>query len=280
MSWSPKDPLIASSGQDGTVRLWDPASGKELENFPAGASWSEQLAWSPKGDWLATGAGKQLKFWAPGKGVVYTFKEHPSTITGLAWKSDGAMLAVCHYGAVRFYDPHSGGLAKTLPWKTSLISISWSPDSRWVVAGTQELSVQIWEIPFRAGEELAMSGYQAKVRELAWHSNGRFLATGGGNEIMVWNCGGGGPAGTTPRILEGHTAKITALDYQASGHLLASGGADSTVLFWNAGKSSSPLGKALLPGSIEVLKWSPAQARVAAGTLDGTLAVVAAPAVS
>lgn len=277
VGWNPNQPIIATTGQDGHVRLWDPRSGQPLENFPAGAAWAEQLAWSPKGDWLATAAGKQLKFWAPGKGVVHTFKDHASTLTGLSWKSDGALLAVCHYGAVRFYDPHSGGLAKTLPWKTSLISVSWSPDSRWVVAGTQELSVQIWEIPFRAGEELAMSGYNAKVRELAWHNNGRLLATGGGNEAMVWNCGGGGPSGSTPRILEGHTAKITALDYQPAGHLLVSGGADSTVFFWNAGKSSSPLGMTVMTGSIESLKWAPTQSRVAVGTLDGCLAVVAGP---
>ncbi|HTI71897.1 MAG TPA: WD40 repeat domain-containing protein [Candidatus Limnocylindria bacterium] len=277
VGWNPKEAILASTGQDGQVRLWSPVTGQQVESYPAGAAWGEQLAWSPTGDWLATAAGKQLKFWAPGRGVVHTFKEHPSTLTSLAWKSDGAMLAVSYYGAVRFYDPNSGGAAKTLPWKTSLISVSWSPDSRWVVAGTQELSVQIWEMPFRPGEELAMSGYHTKVRELAWHSNSRFLATGGGNEAMVWNCGGGGPAGTTPRILEGHSAKITALDYQPVGHLLASGGADSMVYFWNAGKSSSPLGQTRMNGALEVVKWSPTQSKVAVGTLDGTLAVITGP---
>ena len=91
----------------------------------------------------------------------------------------------------------------------------WSPNQRWIVAGTQELSIQIWPLPFRAGEELAMSGYAGKVRELAWHHGGRYLATGGSEQIMVWDCGGHGPSGTTPRILEGHTERITALAYQA-----------------------------------------------------------------
>jgi hypothetical protein len=39
-----------------------------------------------------------------------------------------------------------------------------------------------------------MSGYEAKVRSLAWHHSGRYLATDGGQEPMVWDCSGKGPA--------------------------------------------------------------------------------------
>lgn len=121
------------------------------------------------------------------------------------------------------YDSETGRVTAELPWKTSLVSLAISPDGRWVVAGTQENSVQIWPLPFREGEELAMSGYDAKVRSLAWHHSGRYLATDGGQELMVWDCSGKGPAGSTPRILEGHPARVSSLAYQKTGHLLASG---------------------------------------------------------
>jgi WD40 repeat protein len=277
VAWHPQQTLLASSGQDGQVRLWDGA-GKNIESYPGGAAWVEQLAWSPKGDWLASSAGKHLGIWAPGRGVVHQLSEHRSTVTGLCWKSDSSAVAASFYGEVRCYNPDSGRATTSLPWKTSLISVSWSPDGRWIVAGTQELTVQIWELPFRPGDELAMSGYSAKVRELAWHPSGRFLATGGGNEIMVWNCSGSGPAGTTPRILQGHDGRVTALDYLPGGHILASGGTDGAVFFWNAGKLSSPLRQVRLPGPISALKWCPGQSRVAAGTQEGQLAVCASPA--
>ena len=43
-----------------------------------------------------------------------------------------------------------------------------------------------------------MSGYSTKVRELSWHANSRFLATGGGPAVVVWDFSGKGPAGSKP----------------------------------------------------------------------------------
>jgi WD40 repeat protein len=273
---SRRDGTIASSGQDGHVRLSGP-DGTSIGNFQAGSAWVEQLAWSPDGTWLVVAAGRTVTLWQPGRGVVHVWKDHKSTITALAWRADGQVFAAACYGTVALYRPDPAALIETLPWKTSLISVAPSPDGRWVVAGTQEQSVQIWELPFQAGDELAMSGYAGKVRELAWHMSGRYLATGGGDEIMVWDCGGKGPAGSTPRILEGHQARVNALDYQRTGHLLASGGEDGAVLFWNAGKSSQPLRQTRLNSAVRVVRWSPDQKRVLAGLHGGELAVCPAP---
>lgn len=279
LEWSPREDRFATSGQDGTVRLWNPTEGTASESFKTGAAWAEQLCWSPDGNWLSVGAGKGVLLWRPGQGVIHSLREHRSTVAALAWRRDGARLAAACYGGVTLYDPVSGQNSGQLPWKTSLLSLAISPDHRWVVAGTQELSVQIWPIPFREGEELAMSGYTAKVRELSWHPGGRYLATGGGEEIMVWDCGRNGPAGTTPRILEGHLGRISSLVYQGRGHLLASGGQDGSVYFWNAGKSSQPLRQVRLSGPVTALAWTPDDRQVLVGTQDGRLALATGPAV-
>lgn len=276
--WSPAGNVVATSGQDGQIGLWDPLTGERIQSFPAGAAWAEQLAWAPRGDELAVSAGKVLTLWKPSQGVVHTLKDHKSTIAALAWRADGSRLAAACYGGVAVYDPASGRKTDDLPWKTSLVSLAISPDSRWVVAGTQELSVQIWPLPFREGEELAMSGYSAKVRDLAWHQSGRYLATGGGEEIMVWDCSGAGPAGTTPRILQGHGGKVSALAYQRVGHVLASGAQDGTILFWNAGKSSQPLRMVRLAAAVTALQWAPDGKKVLVGCHDGRLAAAASPA--
>ena len=158
-----------------------------------------------------------------------------------------------------------------------MVSLAWSSDSKWVVAGTQELAIQVWPYPFETGQELAMSGYAAKVRELAWHHSGRYLATGGGNEAMVWDCGGKGPAGSSPRILEGHTGRITALAYQNKGHVLASGGLDSSLFFWNAGKSSTAIRQIRLNSAVTTLAASPNDQWILAGCHNGDLALVRFP---
>jgi WD40 repeat protein len=276
-AFSPTAPVLATSGQDGLVRGWS-AGGENRFEISGGAAWAEQVAWSPNGAVLAAAAGRRLFLWDALTGTVRETAVHRSTIAGLSWKSDGSILAAACYAGVELWSAADAMPAGSLPWKTSLISLAWSPDGRWVVAGTQEQSIQIWELPFQPGNELAMSGYAAKVRELAWHSSGRYLATGGGTEVMVWDCGGQGPAGTTPRILQGHDGRIAALAYQRQGHLLASGALDGQVRLWNAGKSSQALRQFQLESPVTDLAWSPSGQRVAAGTKHGTVALGAIPA--
>jgi WD40 repeat protein len=271
--FSPTEPLLATSGQDGKVRLWDASNATPVKDLPAGAAWVEQLVWSPQGGWLASGAGRKLRIWNPSSGIVHESADHRSTVSALTFGEDGRKLASACYGGVELWDVAAGKHLENLSWKTSLLSVAWSPDGRWVVAGTQEMAVQIWELPFVPGEELAMSGYPGKVRELAWHQSSRYLATGGGPEIMVWDCSGKGPAGTTPWILEGHPGKVSVLAYQRAGHALASGGVDGMVLLWNAGKGSTPTRQFKLSAAVTSIAWSPDGSRFVAGCRDGTVAV-------
>ena len=285
--WNPTAPCFATAGQDGQVRFWDPVTGTQVESLPMPSAWVEQLAGSPSGDRLAAASGKTVCIGrasggggasgADGAGWTHTLGGHRSTVAALAWSADGRSLGVACYGGVSVYDSETGRVTAELPWKTSLVSLAISPDGRWVVAGTQESSVQIWPLPFREGEELAMSGYDAKVRSLAWHHSGRYLATDGGQELMVWDCSGKGPAGSTPRILEGHPARASSLAYQKTGHLLASGCQAGRVLFWNAGKSSQPLRATALAGAVTALGWLPGDTQVVAGCQDGRLALISAP---
>lgn len=276
LAWHPTQNLLATSGGDGFARLWDPSTGTLLREISGGSAWVEQLEWSPDGQYLAIGAGRSLTVCQAGDEIVHTWKNHQSTVAAVCWRHDGKKLAAACYGGVSVYHPDTGQMEERLPWKTSLLSLAWSPDCRWVVAGTQDLSVQIWPQPFKLGDELAMSGYEGKVRELAWHHSSRYLATGGGVEIMVWDCAGAGPSGTSPRILSGHTAKLSALAYQARGHLLASADGDGGLRVWNV-KQPQALLEVRLPSAVTALAWSRNDQSLLVGTHDGSVALVKAP---
>ena len=122
-----------------------------------------------------------------------------------------------------------------------------------------------------------MWGYQTKVRELSWDYTSRYLATGGGSVICIWDCQAGpkGPEGSRPQMLEGHEENLTSLAYQAHGFLLASAGADGKIYLWQPTNRKGPqIGEFKFPsGEASVVAWSPDDKSLAAGSGAGGVAV-------
>ena len=277
LSIAPAAPLLVTTGHDGKARLYDTDSGALIRELAAGPCWCEHAQFSPDGKLLATTAGKTLRIWTSAGEPVFENSAHASTIAALAWRPDSAGVATgCYNGAQLFRAKNGAWEAQPyerLRWKGSIISLTWSPNGRYVAGGSQEATIQFWRLPYRAGEELFMSGYATKIRELAWDSASRYLASGGGEIATVWDVSGKGPAGTKPKQLEGHADRITALVFQHRGLLLASGGGDGRVFVWDLAKAQRHRQELQPPSAIAALSWSPDDAALAIGAADGSVCV-------
>jgi WD40 repeat protein len=108
---------------------------------------------------------------------------------------------------------------------------------------------------------------------LAWDRSSRFLASGGGSVVTVWDVHGQGPAGTRPGQFEGHEDRVSALHWQPAGEVLASGARDGSVWLWKPGSTPHGLPAARLPAAVVALAWSPAGTRLAVASADGALVV-------
>jgi WD40 repeat protein len=122
-----------------------------------------------------------------------------------------------------------------------------------------------------------MWGYPTKVRELAWDSSSRFLATGGGSAITVWDCGGKGPEGSRPLQLDAHTGLISQISFQRRSLILASGCQDGLVALWDVNHASKPIAVTQFDSAISQLAWSPDDRLLAVGTETGEVAVLQSP---
>jgi len=277
VAWRPDGGALATAGRDGHWRLWD-LEGKKLVEHPAGANWPEHLAWSPvsinaSGHRLALGAGNKVSLWtetgeASGEPMVFN-----RTVSEISWIIDGKTLAVATTTGVSLRDPLTGEQERAYLSRDPILSMAFSPSGKWLMTGNQDCSVHVWNTDSES--EMHMRGYAAKVRQLAWHRGSRWLATGGGVVVSVWDCSGRGPEGRTPTLLEWHPDLITALHYQPKGDWLASGARDGSVAVWSPTQRQQLISGGKISSGVTRVAWSPDGKFLAATGEAGEIQVLA-----
>jgi WD40 repeat protein len=227
----------------------------------------DRLAWCPVVNLLASAAGKKLRLWDAGGKLVREYPDHPATIADIAWQPKAEILASATFGYLSLWRTNATEPYRRFERSSSMLAIAWSPNGQYIATGDQDSSVHFWII--KKGEDLMMSGYPSKVKELSWDSGSRYLATGGGPMPCVWDCSGKGPAGTTPLQYESHTDRVSALAFQHQGLLLATGGLDTLLALWGVGQKKTPLVLEYQPSPVSQLAWSPDDKHLALGTERG-----------
>jgi len=280
ISWHHDSMRLATGGQDGVVRIWSARVGALMTELDPGSGWTERIAFSPRGQLLATAAGRHLRFWTPDGELVRKFPDQSSTIADVAWKPAAAtssrkseLIAATSYALVSTWNCESDEPKDEYRWQGSSLALAWSPNGQYLATGDQDASVHFWIT--KTGSDLRMSGFETKVKELAWERTSRYLATGGGRMACVWDCSGAGPEGRQPAMLKIHEDRITSLVYQRSGSLLASGGGDSLIAIWWPEKQDRPLALGAVSAGHGVTKvcWSPDDRVLAVGGTGGEVEI-------
>ena len=193
--------LIAAGGREGTLKIWEAGTGRELFTLAGHKRGVWDLAFSPNNQLLASaGPDADIKLWsmATGREVV--------TLVG-----------------------HSGGVG----------AITFSPDGKKLASGSQDRMVMVWNIA-DGNPEVAYMGHQGWVNAVAFSPDGKKLASGSQDgEVRIWEVVGPGPQGEPPVIkrplqtLAGHKGSIRSLTFNADGKLLVSGSEDASMKLWD-----------------------------------------------
>ena len=117
MVFSPDGAILASGSSDGTIRLLDFVTGKELKKLEGRGSYIESNAFSPDGATLASGRGDGIiKLWDVVTGKeLKTLQGHTSAVEVLAFSADGTVLASKSREAVKTWDTTSGKERESSP---------------------------------------------------------------------------------------------------------------------------------------------------------------------
>ena len=190
LSWSPDGARLASGGLDGTIRIWDPATGKQILSFKARPG-ALGLAWSPDGKRLASAdfPRKTVSIWDPNGRSLQMWTGHQADVWDVAWNPDNRRLAsVDSAGTVIVWDVTEGRRLFDLKGKAVPRGcVCWSPDGQRVAAANSGTTVRIWDA---RGEKVltTLAGHKATVTAVAWSPTGAKLATLGQDQtIVVWD---------------------------------------------------------------------------------------------
>jgi WD40 repeat protein len=226
--------LLATGGDDGTVRLWE-ADSLRLVRLMVGHDHAVRaLVWSPGGEYLASaGDDGTVRIWQAASGqLLRTLRGHSGAVLALAWAPDGQNLASGGQDRmVRLWTARDGKpRLPPLDHSQPVLAVAWHPNGKTLASAGRETSVWLWETP-SGGMPRPLSEHTfPMVNALAWSPDGKVLASAGQDgKVRLWDRSTDRPL---PAIAPGLGLPVLALAWSPRGDRLATGTIEA-VQTWN-----------------------------------------------
>jgi WD40 repeat protein len=261
---------LVTSGDDGKVAATDANGEIQVLATDEKRRWIDRVAAGPDGA-VAWSAGKTALV-RSGKGEVRAL-ELPSSAGGLAFAPKGLRLAVSHYNGVTLWFPNAQAAPEKLAWKGSHHEVSFSPDGKFLMTSMQEPTLHGWRLV--DGKDMRMSGYSARVRSMAWSAGGKWLATSGSEQVILWPfTGKDGPMGKAPRQLAAFGVRAEVVACHPKQEVIAAGYSDGLVLLVRIDDGAEILAKKPDKVPVSALAWDSSGTLLAWGGEDGKAGIV------
>ena len=115
---------------------------------------------------------------------------------------------------------------------TQLVSsLAWSPDGQYLVTGSFDSSVQVWEWKGTTGSPTISYKHSQQVYTVGWSPDGQYIASAGlSSEVQVRDAA----HATLVCAYNRHAHGVSSLAWSPDGQRIVSGGFDLTAQVWNA----------------------------------------------
>ena len=183
--------FVLTGGSDGTARLWDTGTGREIRVFRSThLSYLRAVTFVPGSSLIVTsGSDNIARLWDSSSGrEVRKFEGHAQSIVAVAVSQDGHFLLTGSKDmTTRLWSVETGREIRRFPAEGEVNTVSFSPDGRLAAVGAQKGGAVLWDL--ESGRELDRLQPWKEFTEIvsvSFANNGNYLVCASSKEVVTW----------------------------------------------------------------------------------------------
>jgi WD40 repeat protein len=249
--FSPDGKTLVTGDGDGSIKVWDVASGQLRERFQGHEARVLGLRFSPDSQTLYSSGSKSIIAWdlegASRLGRPYRlfagpipYSNTPRPPQALAVSPDGALLAAPvasapdHLALLDLRSPQQPR-RPLAPGIGRISAVAFSPDGKQLAVGSEDAPAPVLlDVGGRVVRQLS-GGHRGGVNAIGFDPKGQWLATGGEHDrqAIVWNTASGQPVHHLSHPTANEQEAVT-VGWSPDGSTVATAGGQGKVILWRA----------------------------------------------
>lgn len=308
VAFSPDGKTLAAGLADNSIKLINPADGKEIKSLVGHKAAVNALAFTPKGDLLfSASSDKSIQTWSLPDGAPNAKFDHVGPVSCCALSKDGSRLAAAADKIVKIWNLADGKELASFVAPVEVRGVSFSPDNSRLVAACADRLARVYEangllvesfphdgpvqaalfidakrIVSASADKLArvwttslawQRASQGPVRQALFSPTGdRVFSANADKTVKVF----GAPDGKVLKTMSAHDAPVSGMSLSADGTKVATA-AEKVVKIWSLAakpgtpEETKPIATFTLPAPAIGLALSPNGARFAVSDQQGNL---------
>jgi hypothetical protein len=183
IAFSPGGKILATTGYDRLIKLWDVETGKELRTLKDHSDSVYGIAFSPDGKLLASAAAdRAVKVWDVATGKrLYTLSDATDWVYAVAWSPDGKHLAAAGVDrSIRVWEANAEGgklVHSAFAHEGPVLRLVYSTDGKTLYSLSEDRTVKSWDTS-KLSEKKVYPRQPEAVLSLAVSPDGKQIALG------------------------------------------------------------------------------------------------------
>lgn len=232
VSMSPDGLLVVSGHVDGTLKLWDAASGKLKLPLVGHRRRVTAIVFAPDGLTFASASDDAtIHLWDVSVGRVRQSFSGQYPVADVAFSPDGLSLAAASEDTiVNVWNLSAGEIGRALAGHGNWVTgVAFSPDGSMIASASYDKTVRVWNVS--SGDLMhTLSRHRDTVTAVAFSPDSLTIASASRDgTIRLFDAA----SGVCKSLLEGHSDSVAAIVFSPDGQMIASASYDKSVRLWD-----------------------------------------------